>query len=76
MRIELAKNFCHSEVAKWMNEHIGPMEENITWFWSHGDYYEEPSPYYKNGVLQKLKPEGVNIWKDCPEQFLAALKWG
>jgi len=77
IRIELKKGFRHAEVAEWMNKHIGPIKEDVTWFWSVGDFYEEPSPYYPNLTLQKVKPEGVRIWK-TDSKFIpfAILKWG
>ena len=75
MRIELKKGFNRKEVCDWMNKHIGPIEENVTWFWSCGEIYKQESPYYKGLIEDKVRPEGVEIWKTGPAATLAALVW-
>jgi len=61
-----------SEIAKWMNTHIGPIEENKTWFWD-GEVYEE----WCNNSRQIVERhrEGIRIWKDCPAVSMAIIKW-
>lgn len=76
MRIELRENFSHKEVAEWMNKHIGPIEEDVTWFWSTGEVYKQESPYYPGLIEEKVRPEGIRIWKNDPKLLtMAALKW-
>jgi len=76
MRIELRKNFSHREVADWMNKHIGPIEEDVTWFWSAGEVYKQESPYYPGLMEDKVRPDGIRIWKnDSGLVTMAVLKW-
>lgn len=76
MRIELRKNFSHREVADWMNKHIGPIEEDVTWFWSAGEVYKQESPYHPGLMEEKVRPDGIRIWKnDSSLATMAVLKW-
>lgn len=62
-----------SEIAKWMNTHIGPIEEDKTWFWDH-EVYEEWCDYSRQMIAKHR--EGIRIWKDCPAVSMAIIKWG
>lgn len=76
VRIELKKGFNRSEIYNWMNQHIGPMcdeGKHKTWFWSTGDVYKQRNRYGQ--WEEKIKPEGIIIWKNCPAKTMAILKW-
>ena len=60
------------EIVQWMNENIGPIEENKTWFWSVECYKEWCNNSHR--MVDKAK-EGIRIWKDCPEVTIAIMKW-
>jgi hypothetical protein len=76
IRFELKKDFKHSEVGKWMTAHFGPPcdeGENKTWFWSAGKVFKKMNHY---GQWEEMaEPEGIRIWKDCPNTTLAILQW-
>ena len=75
MRIQLPKNFIkYNEIANWMNENIGPIEEGVTWFWSCGDPYSTVDCH--GNTIWKDGGEGIKIWKESPIQVFAAIKWG
>jgi hypothetical protein len=59
-----------------MNKHIGPIEEDVTWFWSAGEVYRQESPYYPGLMEEKVRPDGIRIWKnDSSLVTMAVLKW-
>ena len=60
-------------IAKWMNKHIGMIEEGETWFWSI-EIYKEYCELSKQMVERHR--EGIRIWKDCSAVSLAIIKWG
>ena len=74
MRFELKKGFRRQQVGEWMNHHIGPYEDGVTWFWSAGECSVE---YQSDGSSKEVVfPEGVNIWKDDPRAVtMAILRW-
>ena len=75
MRIQLPKNFIkYNEIANWMNENIGPIEEGVTWFWSCGDPYSTVDCH--GNTIWKDGGEGIEIWRGSPIQVFAAIKWG
>ena len=74
MRFELKKGYSLKEVGEWMNHHIGPYEEGVTWFWSAGEVFKEMNQYGQ--WVEKAKPEGIKIWKDCSATIMAILRWG
>jgi hypothetical protein len=70
--IDMKKHRRHHDIAVWMNQNIGPIEEGVTWFWSTRDYKE----YNPNtNQLEDKATEGIEIWKDCPANTLAVLKF-
>ena len=75
IRIELPEGFRHYEVAEWLNEYVGPIEEEVTWFWSHGEITMVESKYYPGVMDTHVAPEGVMIWKEGICQTLAAIRW-
>ena len=60
-------------IVDWMNENIGLIEENKTWFWDHEVYKEWCNNSHQ--LIEKHR-EGIRIWKDCPAVSMAIIKWG
>ena len=60
------------DIAVWMNNNIGLIEEGVTRFWSCRDYKE----YNPNtNQLEDKAVEGIEIWKDCPAKTMAFIKF-
>lgn len=64
------RNF--DNVVEWMNQNIGLIEEDKTWFWDTEVYKE----WCKNSEqMVERHREGIRIWRDCPAVSLAIWKW-
>ena len=60
------------DIVHWMNQHIGLIEENKTWFWDTEVYKE----YCENSQqLVERHREGIRIWKDCSATSMAIIQW-
>jgi hypothetical protein len=59
-------------IYKWMNQNIGLIEEDKTWFWDT-DIYQEWCDNSQQ-IVDRHR-EGIRIWKDCPAISLAIINW-